>query len=295
MRPFEHLQILGNAEIYEKISVVLKGLEPWLQGNAKVAEADENGIIQIWTDQIDQATLAIRRLIYEGCAQYALIKTTRPAGTPQNLPFAIYTALKVGDAPAVDEVVLSPAQSIWIEKPARLGGGMTFLVVQPIYPTRILLAGQTPTNKTRLESDEAAHDLAWYRSIIRGNRLVYICPSCKKGYQDRANLLEHLNKTTNSEISNKQHQKLSMIRRQGGDWTVFVQGMQDCLGPIPAQSLRDGAGCFEEDFLRQLSYKAHCSGQKCDKSEQRSVESWPGPMKGQASNRKSPLSAEEEF
>ena len=66
MRPFEHLQILGNADIYEKISVVLKGLEPWLQGNAKAAEADENGIIQIWTDQIDQATLAIRRLIYEG-------------------------------------------------------------------------------------------------------------------------------------------------------------------------------------------------------------------------------------
>lgn len=73
MRPFEHLQILGNAEIYEKISVVLKGLEPWLQGNAKVAEADENGIIQIWTDQIDQATLAIRRLIYEGVSVYSTL------------------------------------------------------------------------------------------------------------------------------------------------------------------------------------------------------------------------------
>ncbi|KAJ5658248.1 uncharacterized protein N7484_001897 [Penicillium longicatenatum] len=122
MKPFEHLQLLGNAEIYEEISEVLKGLEPWLQGNAKAADADENGIIQIWTDQIDQATLAIRRLIYEGCAQYALIKTTRPARTPQNLPFAIYTVLKVGGTPTVDEVALSSAQSIWIEKPARLGG-----------------------------------------------------------------------------------------------------------------------------------------------------------------------------
>lgn len=71
MGPFEHLQILGNAESYEKISEVLKGLEPWLQGNAKVAEADENGIIQIWTDQIDQATLGIRRLIYEGVSLYS--------------------------------------------------------------------------------------------------------------------------------------------------------------------------------------------------------------------------------
>ncbi|KAJ6109619.1 hypothetical protein N7486_001854 [Penicillium sp. IBT 16267x] len=264
MRPFQHLQILGNAEIYERISEVLKGLEPWLQGNAKAADADENGIIQIWTDQIDEATLAIRRLIYEGCAQYALIKTTRPAGTPQNLPFAIYTALEVGDAPAVDGVVLRSAQSIWIEKPARLGGGMTFLIVQPIYPTRILLADANLTNETRLETIEATHDLAWYRSIIRGNRLVYVCPSCKKGYQDRANLLEHFNKTTNSEVRNKQHQKLGMIRRQGGDWKVFVQGMQECLGPIPSQSLRDGAGCFEENFLRQLSYQAHCLGQKCE-------------------------------
>jgi hypothetical protein len=172
--------------------------------------------------------------------------------------------LKVGDTPTVDEVALSPAQSIWIEKPARLGGGMTFLVVQPIYPTRILLVPRGPNNETKPESQKAAHDLAWYRSIIRGNRLVYICPACKKGYQDRANLLEHFNKTTNSEISNKKHQKLGMIRRHGGDWTVFVQGMQECLGPIPAQSLRDGAGCFEEDFLRQLSYKAHCSGQTYD-------------------------------
>lgn len=141
---------------------------------------------------------------------------------------------------------------------------MTFLVVQPIYPTRILLASDKSTNETSLEPNQAAHDLNWYRSIIRGNRLDYICPSCKKGYQDRANLLEHFNKTTTSEISNKQHQKLSMIRRQGGDWRMFVQGMQECLGPIPAQSLRDGAGCFEEDFLRHLSYKAHHSGQKCD-------------------------------
>jgi hypothetical protein len=66
MKPFEHLQLLGNAKIYEEIFQVLKGLEPWLQGNAKAADADKNGIIQIWTDQIDQATLAIRRLIYEG-------------------------------------------------------------------------------------------------------------------------------------------------------------------------------------------------------------------------------------
>lgn len=177
----------------------------------------------------------------------------------------------MGDNPAVDGVDLNPAQSIWIERPARLGGGMTFLVVQPIYPTRILLAGGNSTNETNIETKEAAHDLAWYRSIIRGNRLIYICPSCKKGYQDRANLLEHFNKTTSSEISNKQHQKLSMIRRQGGDWKVFVQGMLECLGPIPAQSLRDGAGCFEEDFLRQLSYKAHCSGQKCDSKPLKNV------------------------
>ncbi|KAJ5628166.1 hypothetical protein N7490_010394 [Penicillium lividum] len=264
MGSFKHLQILGNEEINGKISEVLKGLEPWLQGNAKAADVDENGIIQIWTTQIDQATLAIRRLIYEGCAQYALIKTTRPAETPQNLPFAIYTALQVEEAPTIDTVVLEPAQSIWIEQPVRLGGGMTLLIVQPIYATRLLLQCEGSTQDKEPESEKTSHDLAWYRSIIRGNRLDYVCPSCKKGYQDRANLLEHFNKRTSSEISNQQHQKLGMIRRLGGDWKVFVQGMQECLGPISAQSLRDGAGCFQEDFLRQLSYKAHCSAQECE-------------------------------
>lgn len=66
MSTFQHLQIIGGPETQERILDVLNGLKPWLQGNAKAADADENGIIQIWTDQIDQATLALRRLIYEG-------------------------------------------------------------------------------------------------------------------------------------------------------------------------------------------------------------------------------------
>ncbi|KAJ5938166.1 hypothetical protein N7454_004508 [Penicillium verhagenii] len=126
MASFKHLQKVGNVETIEKISEVLIGLKPWLQGNAKAADADENGIIQIWTDQIDQATLPVRRLIYEGHAQYALIKTTRPADTPQNMPFAIYTVLHAEASSAIDEVALSPAESIWIEKPAQLGGRHDF-------------------------------------------------------------------------------------------------------------------------------------------------------------------------
>lgn len=66
MSSFKHLQIIGSLDVQERILDVLVGLKPWLQGNAKVADADENGIIQIWTDQIDAATWAIRRLIYEG-------------------------------------------------------------------------------------------------------------------------------------------------------------------------------------------------------------------------------------
>lgn len=69
MSSFKHLQIIGSLDVQERILDVLVGLKPWLQGNAKVADADENGIIQIWTDQIDAATWAIRRLIYEGVSE----------------------------------------------------------------------------------------------------------------------------------------------------------------------------------------------------------------------------------
>ncbi|KAJ5096969.1 hypothetical protein N7456_007690 [Penicillium angulare] len=259
MSTFQHLQILGSLEDQKRILDVLNGLKPWLQGNAKATDADENGIIPIWTEQIDQATSAVRRLIYEGCAQYALIQTTRSAETPQNLPFAIYTALQVSDAPAVDGVILSPAQSIWVEQPALLGGGMTFLIVQPIYPTRILLTGRSMSedDESVLDLHKLVHDVRWYKGIIRSNKLDYVCPSCKKGYHERFQLAEHFKKSTESEADNERHKKLRMIKRNG-DWRMFVQGMEESLGPIQAQSLRDGSSCFEESFLRQISYKAYC-------------------------------------
>ncbi|KAJ5729252.1 uncharacterized protein N7483_003760 [Penicillium malachiteum] len=267
MTPFKHLQIIGGSEAQEQTLDVLIGLKPWLQGNAKVGDADENGIIQIWTDQIDQATLGIRRLIYEGCAQYALIHTTRAAETPQNLPYALYTALQVDESPAVDEVVLSTGQSIWVEEPALLGRDMIFLIVQPIYPTRMHLKGtRSEILDTCFDEDEItldvrrmAHDIRWYRSIVRSNKLDYVCPSCKKGYHERFQLAEHFKKSTDSEVDNERHSKLRMIKRNG-DWKTFVQGMEESLGPIQAQTLRDGTACFEEDFLRQISYKAYCDG-----------------------------------
>ena len=83
MSSFKHLQIIGCLEVQERILDVLVGLKPWLQGNAKVADADENGIIQIWTDQIDAATWGIRRLIYEGVSTRSRSRMTR-----QNLNLA---------------------------------------------------------------------------------------------------------------------------------------------------------------------------------------------------------------
>lgn len=164
----------------------------------------------------------------------------------------------------MDETILETAQSIWVEQPARLGGDMTFLIVQPIYPTRLLLkesaAKEEQEEEISLDVRRMAHDIRWYRSIVRANKLDYVCPSCKKGYHERFQLAEHFKKGTDSEADNERHQKLRMIKRNG-DWKTFVQGMEESLGPIQAQTLRDGTACFEEGFLRQISYKAYCAGE----------------------------------
>lgn len=63
MSQLEHLEAIEWPEVEEKILDLIPRIEPWLRGN-EVENA--HGILEIWTDQMDQTTQEIRRLMYEG-------------------------------------------------------------------------------------------------------------------------------------------------------------------------------------------------------------------------------------
>lgn len=63
MSRFEHLEIIKWPEVERKILDLVPLIGPWLRGNAV---ENAHGILEIWTDQMDQTTQEIRQLMYEG-------------------------------------------------------------------------------------------------------------------------------------------------------------------------------------------------------------------------------------
>lgn len=66
MSPLEHLgRLTADGQQGQILSVVFK-IEAWLRGNAIMTPDNESGVIEIKAGQINDATLEIRRVIYQG-------------------------------------------------------------------------------------------------------------------------------------------------------------------------------------------------------------------------------------
>lgn len=172
----------------------------------------------------------------------------RRTTTPRNLLFAIYTTLTVESNPAVANVDLGPATSVWVERPVELGANITFLIVKP---TRLLL-GSRASNASDEETLRQRYLLDWYYNVIKLNSITHVCPSptCRQGYKGAYRLKGHFRHE-----QDPYHQGLAAY---GVDRQQFVEAIQNCVGwDIQKQQLPDDHKCFEIDFLAQISLEGY--------------------------------------
>ncbi|EED15818.1 hypothetical protein TSTA_009400 [Talaromyces stipitatus ATCC 10500] len=135
MREFQHLQILHDKEVERKLHDILPQMESWLLGaiplNDNETEPKDAGVVFPDVGNLDAALAPIRRLIYKGAAEYALLRTVTTTNTPLNLSHAVYTVLRADGTPKIGGVPLRLTESIWIDRPVTVDAGFIFMICKP--------------------------------------------------------------------------------------------------------------------------------------------------------------------
>lgn len=152
--------------------------------------------------------------------------------------------------PAIGNLILKPATSVWVEKPADIGANITFLIVKP---ARLLLGA----GNSKVRNEETLRQrylLEWYRNTLQLNSITHVCPSptCRQGYKGSSRLKGHF---TNLQNRDHYHHGLAAYQLNRAK---FVEAMQECIGwDAQPRQLPDNHESFEIDFLAQMSLKGY--------------------------------------
>ena len=156
------------------------------------------------------------------------------------------------DKPAMNNILMSCGESIWVEQPTLMGPGITFLVVQ--LPAQLLLS-TTRQDEIQAELDRTRYELAFYREMAETKPLNYVCPvpGCgKKGFSTTPGLYDHFDKKFR-EKGDPIHGGLSQHRKPTGNRIDINEAMAACLGR-PITMPPQGGACFTAPYLIAQTY-----------------------------------------
>ncbi|OQD84600.1 hypothetical protein PENANT_c012G06498 [Penicillium antarcticum] len=250
MDPVGPVRHVPNANV-DLIRNLIPGMRSWLLGNT--LGDPSHGIIELKVNHMDQSTAELRKLVHPGCADYAIIRTTKETETPHNFAGAIYTTLlaeNTNSKPMIGRLRLEIGQTVWVEAPTTVSAGFVFLIIKPT-TSLSLDHGVTFERLARLEAENARlqQQIALSREIMETSKINYICPSrdCYEGFNDMKALKNHWKKR---EIKNGYEDPHVRFLERSKDHPAFFAAYQDGLeSDLPVTRVPPDHTCFRRDFI----------------------------------------------
>ncbi|PYH52148.1 uncharacterized protein BO96DRAFT_402260 [Aspergillus niger CBS 101883] len=132
-----HLQILHDVQVEAKICALLPQMDNWLDGTLPLSDQPRHdfGIIVPSVD-VDRPLIPVRDLLYKGFGTFALIRTSKDVFSPQNIPEAVYTVLRVDGPGLIGNQKVAIGESIWVSHQTTLSAGLILLI--GVFPTVVV-------------------------------------------------------------------------------------------------------------------------------------------------------------
>ncbi|KAI3057601.1 hypothetical protein CBS147353_10935 [Aspergillus niger] len=80
--------------------------------------------------------IIVRDLLYKGFGTFALIRTSKDVFSPQNIPEAVYTVLRVDGPGLIGNQKVAIGESIWVSHQTTLSAGLILLI--GVFPTVVV-------------------------------------------------------------------------------------------------------------------------------------------------------------
>ncbi|KAJ6029154.1 uncharacterized protein N7446_011502 [Penicillium canescens] len=250
MDPVGLVRHVPNANV-DLIRNLIPGMRSWLLGNTLGDPA--HGVIELKVNHMDQSTAELRRLVYQGCADYAIIRTTKETKTPYNYAGATYTALlteNIHSKRMIGQHRLEIGQTVWVEAPTVVSAGFVFLIIKPT-TSLSLDHGVTFERMARLEAENARlqQQMALSREIMEKSKINYVCPSrdCYEGFNDMKALKNHWKKR---QIKHGYEDPHVRFLERAKDHPAFFAAYQSGLeSDLPVTRVPPDHTCFRRDFI----------------------------------------------
>ncbi|KAI3014867.1 hypothetical protein CBS147347_11354 [Aspergillus niger] len=132
-----HLQILHDVQVEAKICALLPQMDNWLDGTLPLSDQlhHDFGVIVPSVD-VDRPLIPVRDLLYKGFGTFALIRTSKDVFSPQNIPEAVYTVLRVDGPGLIGNQKVAIGESIWVSHQTTLSAGLILLI--GVFPTVVV-------------------------------------------------------------------------------------------------------------------------------------------------------------
>ncbi|KAJ6020483.1 hypothetical protein N7540_005987 [Penicillium herquei] len=237
---------------------------PRLEDNLPRGGDGRDAVIEISVcEQVDEVALELCLQVSQGPgrhlltnilrqpASYSIIKTSKPALSPENLAQSLYLPLRISHyGPVVSNIIMSLGKGIWVNKPVMLGPSLTFLVIKPANILQINLDVEGLLK----------HENEWLPGVVEANKegCSYVCPACRTMHRTPQDLYYHFDEPNNHNEGHSgydcDHYALAFYQSPG-DWDRFVPTMRRLVKlNVPDERIPRDGSCFNLEWLIEHTF-----------------------------------------